>query len=387
MKPLEQDGARLSFRMNSASSSRVLSRTPLLGALTVPASIADFSCFMINVIGEGISTEPGDLELVTTGLAKGREGNQCTYFGATSPVLKVDSGSVEAELTVPKGPDRLIQLFGLVFDGVECPAGQRLRQRADFTGLGEGELYELSRTTVDVEGDISVGLENLYDPDSPKSMVECFNAAPTSPTIEDPVTPPAGPTDRILPLVAGYTYEDSFSGPTYITPRMTLPATVFDALTLLNLSDPTVGDYIYHSSPMTTYYASLELYFELPGTVQLTDYSRIVLDLDLASGMVTNNSGTCVAQVSNAPVTGGAYSVSTRATGLWQSARGGVASGITHVNYEIVGADLTGNFIVPSAGSVYTERMFPVLVRSGIPATSSDCSAVALMSARVVLVQ
>lgn len=141
------------FQLSSGiqSVSRDAASSSYSSSFATPTSVRDFSCFGINVLGDGISKNPNLKPCSESGSLSG---------GLMAGMTPVTNSSISID--VPMGPNRLIQLFGIQSRS-GCPSVGTL---GDVTALRAGNYgwpYELGRTTVDITNDTNVVIQSKWD--------------------------------------------------------------------------------------------------------------------------------------------------------------------------------------------------------------------------------
>jgi hypothetical protein len=156
-------GLELDFLSHSQSSIKMAA---------VPGSVAAFSCLAVNVTGDGIPSldKEGDFK-------DSADTSNCTYPGVISKFFSSGGGS--AELVVPSGANRLIQVLGLSMPGT-CPIGKNAYSESEKTS-GE-TIYVVGSTKTDLFKDTSVGISSSYE----AGVTEEFCAGSTTTTTVKP---------------------------------------------------------------------------------------------------------------------------------------------------------------------------------------------------------
>lgn len=135
-------------------------------ALTAPTSAAGFDCLAINVVSEQISS--ADEVRFPSSQYQGMSGSSdtCFYPGVTSELIALDSAAPkEVTLTLPKG-DSLIQVLGI--HGVDACSSTNLGTllaNSVHPHQEYAQIYELGRTTVNINTSTTISIPNNYDPD------------------------------------------------------------------------------------------------------------------------------------------------------------------------------------------------------------------------------
>jgi hypothetical protein len=150
LSPLEDHGSRFAL-LNSSSSFIGLTAS-------APTTASGFACYAVNVTGPGIvdtSPNPDSDPMKNFYDTLNVPGTYCSYRGIVTPPLRLDStGSTVAELHVPPGGVRLVQVVG-VNDTLVCDSGV-VDDPPGSTG-GGNRFYEVGRAVLnDVFGDRSV---------------------------------------------------------------------------------------------------------------------------------------------------------------------------------------------------------------------------------------
>jgi hypothetical protein len=149
-------------RQNAQELSRELSRRLAHSRSLLPSNaskelkfeLEDFSCFGIQVSGEGIS---GDSRL-------GCSSNSGILGGM------VPAAGGEIEVAVPAGRARKVQIFALR-SVVGCPNWDDVMKAPVETRYnGIDKPYEIASTTVDIFSDVTVQVQAKYDPAAPVAL-------------------------------------------------------------------------------------------------------------------------------------------------------------------------------------------------------------------------
>jgi len=149
--------------LSASSPDLASSIAPLLGYnrsyATAPTDTNQFLCLAVNVVGPGIPSSdslPTD-ESIDSVLARLYAGSSCSYPGITSPPISLTEGA-SATLTVPTGPNRIIQVVGFMnpdFCSLTEPVGTSKIESS-------GDIFELGRAQQDIFGDTTVSIGNSY---------------------------------------------------------------------------------------------------------------------------------------------------------------------------------------------------------------------------------
>lgn len=126
----------------------------------IPETARDFDCLLINVVGPGIdSLRPGaDPDSILPPLCAGE--SYCSYLGILSDLIEISSRLISVTLEVPTGPDRVIQVLGVLTESGSCD-GFSLFGDPDF------DFLIIGQRKLDLDGDETVVIENIYDPTDP----------------------------------------------------------------------------------------------------------------------------------------------------------------------------------------------------------------------------
>ncbi len=177
------DQARVRLEIPSRNEAANLLGKSLLGSqwrfLTDPASVDEMDCFVLNVTGPGIANSSLNHSgyNFAVDFPKALAGDACsTYGGAISSFVPVASGG-NLEVTVPTGPQRLVQVLGARTTSLGCPSRTyfELEQQYGEEALEDliPNLYEVGRQVKDVFGDVTLNLNNTYSASAPKDVQNC----------------------------------------------------------------------------------------------------------------------------------------------------------------------------------------------------------------------
>ncbi len=150
---------------------------------TDPGSVDEMDCLVLNVMGPGIpilSVGDADSYVFNRDFPQVLAGDSCkSYAGAMSTFVAVPMNANQGaviELTVPTGPQRLIQLLGMKTGALGCPQETYLEvQRRVGKAQMEAwipQIYEVGRAQANVVGDLTITLNNTYNAANPKT-VDC----------------------------------------------------------------------------------------------------------------------------------------------------------------------------------------------------------------------
>jgi len=156
---------------------------PDTAASPIPQQAADFDCFALNIMGPDIpSRMPIRLPAVQR-LPGIFQGSRCSYPGVASRLItrdQITDASVEVELSVPVGKNRVIQVLGL--QGPGCVNGSNwvdTARDAASLDLAFTSAMELGRKTEDIFQSKSIEVPKSYDPDaSSETVQDVFCALP-----------------------------------------------------------------------------------------------------------------------------------------------------------------------------------------------------------------
>lgn len=182
---------------------------PVLGELyssSLPEVLDNFKCFAVNITGPGIqpSVSPDFVNAQTA-----TPDQYCTYPGATSKLISQVSGSLGAELKVPTGPSRIVQIVGVLTkdNPEECPTDLTLsewllQKRADMLAGKSAPamaFVELGKSgPVDLYRDQAVEVQNQYkgQADARKAFYcgEAWKFGLAAVTVSPSPTPSSSPT-------------------------------------------------------------------------------------------------------------------------------------------------------------------------------------------------
>ncbi|MGE0615174.1 MAG: LamG domain-containing protein [Bacteriovoracia bacterium] len=177
------EGARLRFEVEGSGLTPAMS---MLGGQGFgnflvgqgPTTINGFHCLAVNVIGPGIA--PTFIPQNQSGSGPGFNGtneaqiferlvngqSHCTYPGVTSTVVSMAEGGA-VEVSVPTGPNRLVQVLGLELVSGACPVGTRpidLLIDGPNGQIGATKFVaEVGRQRVDIFGDMTLDISNNYN--------------------------------------------------------------------------------------------------------------------------------------------------------------------------------------------------------------------------------
>jgi hypothetical protein len=128
---------------------------------TAPQSATGFSCYGVNVTGPGIPDtsnhpEPDPLREFSKTLSTPEY--YCAYRGIVTPPMTVTQGAMEANLQVPPGSVRLVQVLG-VSDPAICGSGVLGNEANQDSSSGGSRYYEIGRVVIhDMYSDQSVNV-------------------------------------------------------------------------------------------------------------------------------------------------------------------------------------------------------------------------------------
>ncbi|MBI4925198.1 MAG: hypothetical protein HY843_04665 [Bdellovibrio sp.] len=127
-----------------------------------PASLSQFNCLAINIMGSGVfsGTYANNLD---TYIQKQLQGQSCAYKGVTSSTFPVDADKNIA-LKIPAGKDRIIQVIGFSDpQGIYCKSSLPISEIVTpENNLIEG--YEIGKAIKDLfKNNEEVSIQNSYD--------------------------------------------------------------------------------------------------------------------------------------------------------------------------------------------------------------------------------
>ncbi len=175
------DPETLKIRLNLESSSQNpanllqsptdLSRRIMSASASPRPSASQFDCLAVNVVGPNIPAvrtrhDEKEDEREEFRLGDMLAGSSCAYPGILSRGVSAQSEST-VELIVPAGPQRLIQVAGIIEGNTNfCQSGQTLPDY--LMSLPQNfnddlDLFELGRAVIDLFSSRTVAIQNTYD--------------------------------------------------------------------------------------------------------------------------------------------------------------------------------------------------------------------------------
>jgi hypothetical protein len=136
------------------------------GTTRTPSTIGGFTCVGLNITGDQIPTTTALQGCVSAGMPA---------IGIRTGLVPITADSIE--VSVPSGPKRVIQVFGVV-SSIGCPPVSDFFSGAADISQAESPV-ELGRTTIDLASDTSVTINLVLDASSAQKKVFCLNDTPT----------------------------------------------------------------------------------------------------------------------------------------------------------------------------------------------------------------
>ncbi len=330
---------------------------PLFSQLIyTPQSISGMDCIAINVTGPGIPPKDGGNHG-----SGGIVGAHCKYAGELSHTASI-SGPSTLEVTVPTGPDRMVQVVGLR-STVGC--GQDI---ASQIGQGNGAFDnaypfagELGARSVNIFQDMAISVNNTYTP--LKSFSNCGGSE--------------------LPLVAGYkTIGSGQFSTTFTSNAMT--STYLNGATALSPAELEIvsgeqSGTVYHETASASMYPHINFVFDAT-SFNLSQYSYLQITYTMTSGgnYPSACSGSGVATAGN----GFMIKVWDQAAGGWSSAVGSYANfNATSSSFTTTG-ETTVSFVKANHDTVSGWGLYPgsQYIHVGISTNSPVSSNCAVLS-------
>ena len=137
-----------------------------VNALSFPdSSLTTFTCYAINVVGEGIAASGGGNDSPASRLPNLLNGSSCAYPGVTSaPFTKnsANSSSQTISLSIPSGKDRIIQVVGIIDPSNSIcsksnPVGSQGDNNAPMV------IVEVARVRTDIFASKSISIPNNWN--------------------------------------------------------------------------------------------------------------------------------------------------------------------------------------------------------------------------------
>jgi hypothetical protein len=156
--------ARVTIQMEPSSGERSFELQKGLGLsfLSAPSTVNGFTCLAVNVMGPGIADTSYNPDTAPPSYSPD-EGKYCSYAGITSPPIQNSAGMKEANLTVPTGDRRVVQIVGIVQGTTSVCSFNGPVGRYDSGADGSDDYYELGHTFVDIFQSINISVSNTFD--------------------------------------------------------------------------------------------------------------------------------------------------------------------------------------------------------------------------------
>lgn len=195
LDPSGSDRVRLAFQFEKASESDVLDLSraapsrfaevlqppeTVFSATSAPTSITDLSCMVVNVLGADIPSSDDGTFVSQSGFDDILSGDHCVYPGITSALI-TNGSSVNIELEVPRGANRVIQVIG-VTSTIGCPDDEPFSSKVGGHHDDQTDfpyLLEVGRVVTDTFTDQSVTIANTFDSSNLKE-VRCNSSSSSS---------------------------------------------------------------------------------------------------------------------------------------------------------------------------------------------------------------
>lgn len=337
--------------------------------ISFPASLSQFDCFGVNVMGPGLENFSGTYGPTNASYS---DPLQCPYKGVTSNVAGISQSGVD--LNVPAGPKRAIQVIGVV-TGSGCPVGANFGDFVDSlrgnntsgqNSVSTALFHEIGTAVVDLFSTQTVTIQGAYSSATP---VDPFDKACRQ-----------GPRQNSLPMIAGWK-GDSLDGSTYSTaPTANLPMSStmlsYTALTpseIASLADqnntvPIVGD-----ASVTSRFGRLDLAFDA-SNYNMSQFSTVLVKVNAVGGLATACTG-------NTPASSYGISVKLGTSALlWSNQGGGHSNSIYSIfNYSSV-SDGPPSTFARSYSGVAPSNVIVVSIRSNTSSVGGNCSRVSVLS-------
>lgn len=156
--------------------------SPLASRASLPETLTEFSCLLVNVFGPGIDSKNtkfgSDLDKIRRDALTG---SSCGYPGVVSQTIVPSNGiypSTTIDLSIPTGIGRVIQVVGVIKES-DCALSMAMKNPA-WQDSPQGNYYEIGHVTADILGDVVLSLKDDYSAATATGKsnrrVDCYNS-------------------------------------------------------------------------------------------------------------------------------------------------------------------------------------------------------------------